>query len=1636
MRSTDGNRKRAHLFFDANGDGHTDYLHLTKLSTKGRLSTYLANNDGRTPRQVTAITNGLGAVTEIDYETLSRTDHYERLGLGGSATTAQFCYTFMGASGCHPYTRTTVNQANINAFYADLNGGWNLPSGAQTLGKAGPVLEFTGPVPVVTRVDSSAPKAGSAPGAVDANATSAIEYFYAEAKVQAMGRGLLGFQQLKTKDMQTAVETTTTYRQDFPFTGMPVSTKVELPVTVNVPAEGDRPATTKVERRLLSESATTWKLKGYLATWAQTAQTSGTAAVDAFQPYAAQVVERTYDLNGGANTAPTLLATVTTDSEYDDHGNATSVTVTTAGGGTFRTRTANTYGPTEADRRNGRLTSTVVTTARDLNGDGALGASEQVTRRSDFNYYGQTPGACPVTSAAHAGMLCQEIVEPTHERLKVTTTHRYDAFGNRTRSKVDYFDDTPAPGGAAVTGTARIKTRCGAAAAATAYDARGRFVQTTADCLGRRLTEVTGRNAHGSPTGVKRYLNAARTGFVADAFAHTARGVEYLRKSGTGAHALTTRRQGAHAQCPANEAAGAMGRKAKVRTAFHERVRTGGGGETVRCYDKLAREVRTAAKGFDGTWIHRDTEYDALGRVRRASEPHYAGQANCRAGGGGQSRCWTATEHDILSRVTRIELPDGSAARTSYARYVTTHTNALSQTRTEERNALGETVRTTDHEGGVVRFTHDVQGNVTAVAREKPTADTTAAPASVTTTMAYDLFGRMTGMADPDKGASSHRRNALGELTCRQGAAGHFTVMAYDGLGRMASRKDYRAHAGAGCSMLTGAQAGSLEADAAWTHDTAANGLGLLAEVTDSKSGYRKVHAYDAFGRPDTAATTPGTGNGTHYEKTTYDQHGRVFQAFDASRTSSAFTDHGVRRAYNANGHLQALRDAVGVEDAQGSFTPRTTYRTVTAVDARGNVTAERLGNGVARSRAFDGRTGRLRTLRAGLATAADRQDRTYDWDVLGNLTRRQWTLDGTARSEAFTYDGLNRLETHQVAGGALNSVAYDGYGNIRSRTGAGTYAYGADASPAAAGPHAATSVTRPGTDGATVTYAYDANGNNTSSSDGRTIAYTAFDKPRSIAKGSHTTTFAYGPDRSRFKRTDAVTVGEGADAVTRTTTTLYLGGVERITRPDGTVQVRRRIGGVAIETANSNGGCAAGGGALHYVLRDHLGSVDALLDGAGGAVQGMAFGPWGARRQPGTGNGLTEAQRTGFDACRTTRGFTGHEMVDALGVVHMNGRIYDPALARFLQADPVVQFPADLQSWNRYSYVMNNPLAFTDPTGHFIGPLAAFAARTLVAHLAHRHLFSQVPLLGAATGIYVCSQSIVGCVDFAAHSAYAQTGSLGAALRAGAVQGISAAAFSAVGSGPLGYAPGDGAGQLLLNAVANGLVGGVMHELQGGRFGHGFLASGASALAKPAIHAAFGTGAAGKPYRIAARAAIGGTLSSATGGKFVNGAVTAAFAQAYNDERELARIEQEKERLSRAIKAAYSRSMKVSRAINDTDRSSLTRDPERMNLRVGTVIRQAKDGSFEFDQPDTNIHRFTEYVPSGFMGALDHIGEASAIVIVFPRFATLAEIRHYAPVFQDLSKYIGGGPVVVGLSARNREKFEFRHGHEPLQLR
>jgi len=66
-------------------------------------------------------------------------------------------------------------------------------------------------------------------------------------------------------------------------------------------------------------------------------------------------------------------------------------------------------------------------------------------------------------------------------------------------------------------------------------------------------------------------------------------------------------------------------------------------------------------------------------------------------------------------------------------------------------------------------------------------------------------------------------------------------------------------------------------------------------------------------------------------------------------------------------------------------------------------------------------------------------------------------------------------------------------------------------------------------------------------------------------------------------------------------------------------------------------------------------------------------------------------------------RGFTGHEHLQTVGLIHMNGRLYDPALHHFLQPDNYVQDPFNTQNFNRYGYCLNNPLVYVDENGEFL---------------------------------------------------------------------------------------------------------------------------------------------------------------------------------------------------------------------------------------------------------------------------------------------------------------------------------------------
>ncbi len=160
------------------------------------------------------------------------------------------------------------------------------------------------------------------------------------------------------------------------------------------------------------------------------------------------------------------------------------------------------------------------------------------------------------------------------------------------------------------------------------------------------------------------------------------------------------------------------------------------------------------------------------------------------------------------------------------------------------------------------------------------------------------------------------------------------------------------------------------------------------------------------------------------------------------------------------------------------------------------------------------------------------------------------------------------------------------------------------------------------------------------------------------------------------------------------------MGGIyERVTKPSGTIEHKHSIlaGGetVAIRTLRSNGT-----NDTRYLQKDHLGSVDALTNEAGSVVAKLSYDTFGKRRSPITWTGSPSAGDWTAIAGVTHRGYTEHEQIDNVDLIHMNGRVYDPVIGRFTSADPTVQAAFHSQSLNRYSYVGNNPLSSRDPTG------------------------------------------------------------------------------------------------------------------------------------------------------------------------------------------------------------------------------------------------------------------------------------------------------------------------------------------------
>jgi RHS repeat-associated protein len=188
---------------------------------------------------------------------------------------------------------------------------------------------------------------------------------------------------------------------------------------------------------------------------------------------------------------------------------------------------------------------------------------------------------------------------------------------------------------------------------------------------------------------------------------------------------------------------------------------------------------------------------------------------------------------------------------------------------------------------------------------------------------------------------------------------------------------------------------------------------------------------------------------------------------------------------------------------------------------------------------------------------------------------------------------------------------------------------------------------------------------------------------------------------------------------------------------------------------------------ATRYMHQDNLGSVVTVTDETGATVERFSYDPWGKRRNV---NGTPDTAGTLVGAS-TDRGYTLHEHIDEMGLINMNGRVYDPVIGRFMSADPFVQSMYDTQAYNRYAYVSNNPLLYTDPSGYIKWKKIFKAIAAIAIGVFAPQIFATYGFSVAAISAPVAQG--INAVAAGALSGAVSTGSLKGALQGALTAGL-----------------------------------------------------------------------------------------------------------------------------------------------------------------------------------------------------------------------------------------------------------------------
>ena len=669
---------------------------------------------------------------------------------------------------------------------------------------------------------------------------------------------------------------------------------------------------------------------------------------------------------------------------------------------------------------------------------------------------------------------------------------------------------------------------------------------------------------------------------------------------------------------------------------------------------------------------------------------------------------WVKTWYDVRGRVTKTESIGAKDLKISATN---TYNNKGQLTQTENKQGSltltdsykyypdGRLSQETKSSGQVINYayankqvttttnsrtytkTFDVWGNVKTATDPGGTVTytyyshgnpKTINAAGATTTMEYDAVGRQKKLIDPNAGITQYEYNLLGQLKKQTDARGNITINYYDALNRL----DY--------STLNG-----VMTDYTYGIISTNNDYLRLNEIKEGNNSIKYV--YDSYG--DLYSEERFMDNASIYY-VRYQRDSQTKKTYPYFYNPDFTVANGAGNFYN-----KAVYDAYGnlVKREATIYTPSSapTPATWELTGNTGTQTTANIGNaGMTLTKGYDSK-GFLnaQTTKKGTENILN-IGYSFTW-ATGNLSSR-WGILPSNSSEYFGYDNSDRLMFYNSNQDSY-AMTHNTNGNILNKTnlGSGTYIYTYDSNH----PHAIANID---------------NASGLVSTNQQDITYNAFNKVVKIKEGQYELDITYGPDRQRWKsvlKKNGITEKSIIFAPNYERVTNYVNGIASEPKHFYYIYGGDGLAAIGINEKVQNVQTTK----IYYAHLDHLGSIVKLTDNNGNAVFAATYDAWG-KQTPAANNTFA-----------FHRGYKGHEHLPQFGLINMNGRMYDPLLGRMLSPDNYVQSPFNTQSYNRYSYCLNNPLKYTDPTGEkwwhwalgalgFVDPVAAITTATSMA--------------------------------------------------------------------------------------------------------------------------------------------------------------------------------------------------------------------------------------------------------------------------------------------------------------------------------